>query len=157
MLTPVTLTSSAAWSQPSGLLKTLLSRPQFPHLKITSRASSGLWDGGRGVFTLRRLFCISPPPSTWALLGSWLLQFGVRSKNHSSPFYRWKLRLSVGQRVKVNRKGQDGAINLGLQTRSPGQSYGYVPCPHQVLGPHVSGLAFPGLSCGEAHWEGGPK
>lgn len=56
MLTPITLTSSAAWSQPSGLLKTLLSRPQFPHLKITSRASSGLWDGGRGVFTLQRLF-----------------------------------------------------------------------------------------------------
>lgn len=59
MLTPVTLTSSAAWSQPSGLLKTLLSRPQFPHLKITSRASSGLWDGGRGVFTLWRLFSVS--------------------------------------------------------------------------------------------------
>lgn len=63
----------------------------------------------------------------------------------------------MGQRVKVNRKGQDGATNLGLQTQSPGQSCGYVPCPHQFLGPHVSELAFPGLSCGEAHWEGGPK
>ena len=78
LLTPISLTSSGARSQPYGLLRTLFFKPQFPNLK--NLPSSWDLEGGllSGVFFLY----LSTSFPTQALLGSWFLQLGVRSKNH---------------------------------------------------------------------------
>ena len=138
LLTPISLTSSGARSQPYGLLRTLFSKPQFPNLK--NLPSSWNLEGGllSGVFFLYLSTSFPTGPSGLMVSAAW-----GEEQEPVISILQMEAEAKVGKGVKVSKKGQDGATNLDLPTPCPGQSCEYMPSP---IGDQIS-LSWLSMAC----------